>query len=91
MPKAWFLGAVFGIVDQFSGGRSDQNQKIKLWDFNGYNIFTIEDKTPMESLVLIMKWYWELCTIMISLGVGFLTAFTTIKMMAEILQAILGY
>jgi len=57
-------------VDQFSGGRSDQNQKIKLWDFNGYNIFTIGDKIPMESLAPIMKWYWELCTIIISLGIS---------------------
>jgi len=37
----------------------DQNQKIKLWDFSGYNDFTTEDKTPVESLVPTMKWYWE--------------------------------
>ena len=37
----------------------DQNQKIKLWDFSGYNIFTTEDKTPLESLGPTMKWYWE--------------------------------
>ena len=37
----------------------DQAQKIQLWDFSGYNIFTTEEKTPLEALAPTMKWYWE--------------------------------
>jgi hypothetical protein len=47
------------LVRIVSDQNSDQTQEVKLWDFSGYNSFTIEEETPSESLIRTMKWYYE--------------------------------
>lgn len=37
---------------------TDNQQEVPLWDFSGFNIYTLE-KTPIATPKVAMKWYWE--------------------------------
>ena len=53
--EAWKRDLVRIITDQ----NLNKSQKVKFWDFSGYNSFTNEEQTPSEALTRTMKSYYE--------------------------------